>query len=774
VLDVSEIPPFTEVECPDCAHQAVVPARLGNFRLLRLIGKGGMGGVYHAVDESLGRDVAIKVMLKSLGDDAEFVETFRREAQAAAQLNHPHIAQIYSTDQEAGQPYIVMELVSGKRLDSMMEKQGALDQSFLVQVILEIANGLSAATDIGLIHGDIKPENILFDEKGQAKLVDFGLASFVHQQAAGGIWGTPYYIAPEKVRRQKVDARSDIYCLGATFYHALTGRPPFEGKTPVEVVKARLKDLPPPPVEVREGLSQKVSDIVMRMLQISPSRRYPTYASLISDLKRVADELPKPRNPTLTRTFKKRVRGKRRVTGPVSPSETANLGSTSSSRIVINKSSPGTDSPLSDYNPLKEAAADEGVRRKKRNTVLGALLSIVLLAGLGGGGFFGYMKYRETVELRNLRRAYFERVNTAEQLYEDLGEQVATVEGYPKKYAGTMASMTNDLTAMAGVPKPDELPEDSGYSRRHDIKSDIMKRAGAIREAGRRVRGYVNRIDLVVKDLKAAMAVGDKASLDLTEADERIDKIRDTIKDAQEAATLCEEKLKEMGTLKDELHSIRTKVVEDREAAEAEAAEKKRREDEARKKREEEEKQKKAKEAELARAKAAVESVKGSARTRKYADAANTLRKELGDLKFDEAKDIVKPALDRFNHLIDLQKGVVAMLAAKPLPWGWKQDGGQGLDVLGASPKAVRIKGGRTVPWSQVRAPQMFEFVKHYAGLRSGSSKVRGKRKLETAVFCYVGGDSESARRLAKEYAGDAVNAVPSLRQEVDRIMPGL
>ncbi|OGV75617.1 MAG: hypothetical protein A2340_02250, partial [Lentisphaerae bacterium RIFOXYB12_FULL_60_10] len=226
-IDVADLDPFVMVECPDCGNIETVPSRLGPFLLLNLIGRGGMGGVYQAVDESLGRRVAIKVMLSSLGANKQFVDTFRREAQAVAKLNHPSIVQIYSFGQEKGQPYIVMELVSGQRFDKMVDSGESLDQSLVMQVGLDVAEGLAAADEIGLLHGDVKPENILLDEKMKAKLVDFGLATFAHQDEPDGIWGTPYYIAPEKVQRKKPDARSDIYSLGATLYHALAGRPPF-------------------------------------------------------------------------------------------------------------------------------------------------------------------------------------------------------------------------------------------------------------------------------------------------------------------------------------------------------------------------------------------------------------------------------------------------------------------------------------------------------------------------------------------------------------------
>ena len=293
-LDVSELESFTEIECPTCNKPQTVPARLGPFLLLKLLGTGGMGAVYHAVDESLGRHVAVKVMLKSFAEDTESVETLRREARMAATLNHPNIVQIYSFGTEKGQPYIVMELVSGQKLDELIARGKPLDVGLVMRIAIGVAQGLKAAEETGLVHGDIKPENILLDKEGIPKVVDFGLAGFAHTtDSEGGIWGSPYYIAPEKLQKQAADARSDIYSLGATLYHALAGKPPFDGATPIEVVKARLHAPAPPLTKQETGPLASANTVLMRMLQLEPSMRHPGYSSVISDMKRVFQEAKK-------------------------------------------------------------------------------------------------------------------------------------------------------------------------------------------------------------------------------------------------------------------------------------------------------------------------------------------------------------------------------------------------------------------------------------------------------------------------------------------------
>lgn len=286
-LDVSEYSIFEHVLCPVCQHEISVPAKLGNFLLIDEIGKGGMGAVYLAKDESLGREVALKVMRQEYGSDPRFLDRLLKEAQAAASLNHPNVVQVYTFGQEMGQPYIVMELVNGGRLDLHMKNNAQVDELIVLDTAVEVAKGLQAAADAGLIHGDIKPANILYDRQNHAKVVDFGLAKFEgagKTPTKGEIWGTPYYIAPEKARGKSEDFRSDQYSLGATLYHALTGKPPFDGETAADVVVARLKNPAPDPRQLNAKLSDRTAAIVLRMMDQTPAKRYPTYPSLLADL----------------------------------------------------------------------------------------------------------------------------------------------------------------------------------------------------------------------------------------------------------------------------------------------------------------------------------------------------------------------------------------------------------------------------------------------------------------------------------------------------------
>lgn len=370
------------------------PSDFGHFVLERELGHGGMGGVYLARDKMLDRKVAIKVMLKSLGADPAFVERFQREAQAAARLNHPNIAQIYSFGQENGMPYIAMELVSGGSLDKEMEANpGTMDPVRVMKVGQQVADALALAAEQGLVHGDVKPENVLFDADGNAKLVDFGLAAM--QGDSSEIWGTPYYISPEKVRRQKIDYRADIYSLGGTLYHALTGVAPFEGEDATEVVKARFNGPPRKPSEVRADLPPELDPIIMRMLEVEPSMRYPTYQSLLGDFKRFLSKMGSGKTSKMAAPRVK-IKGAK-IKMKLTAEETATGAAEGA----------GPDQPSAGG----EAPAEE--KHLGVGAIVGMVVGgIVLLILLVVGGLFWYVKAEQA---REKREAYQQLVETRDK-----------------------------------------------------------------------------------------------------------------------------------------------------------------------------------------------------------------------------------------------------------------------------------------------------------------------------------------------------------------------
>jgi len=291
-IDVTAFEPFSKVACPHCGQLVRVRRNFDHFRIIKQIGEGGMSHVYEAEDETLGRRVALKILNRQFSRDAIRVEQFKREALVTARLNHLNVIKLYSTGEDHGYFYIAMELVGGGSLEQRIKNRERLGESEVLKIGLEVAEGLRAAQKGGLIHRDVKPANILFTDTGTAKVVDFGLAIFVGSgdDDNGEIWATPYYVAPEKVMENREDFRSDIFSLGATLYHALTGKPPHKANTSslselrqIKAKKVLLED-------TGMAFSARTCAVVNRMLAIAPEARHADYDAVVEDL-RVAERL---------------------------------------------------------------------------------------------------------------------------------------------------------------------------------------------------------------------------------------------------------------------------------------------------------------------------------------------------------------------------------------------------------------------------------------------------------------------------------------------------
>jgi len=266
------------------------PQRLGSYRVLALLGSGGMGRVYSALDEALQREVAIKTLLPALAADADFVARFTREARAAASLNHPNITQIYATGQEGPIPFFAMELIRGRSLDSLCRASGAIEPACAAAYIRQAATGLRHAAQKGLIHRDVKPSNLMLTEDGVVKITDFGLAKAAGSDsgltATGEVLGSPGYISPEQAQGQPLDSRSDIYSLGATFYHLVTGRLPFQAPTAVAMILKHMNEPLRSPRAVNAGIPFPIAAVIQRMMAKNPGERFQDYDALIDALDR--------------------------------------------------------------------------------------------------------------------------------------------------------------------------------------------------------------------------------------------------------------------------------------------------------------------------------------------------------------------------------------------------------------------------------------------------------------------------------------------------------
>ena len=292
-IDVTDEEPFAQMHCPSCGAGMRVRRNFDHFELQEILGVGGMGSVYRAQDINLNRMVALKLLNKEYSADPQFVKQFQTEAAVTASVNHPHVVKVYSSGTDHSLLYIAMELVDKGSLDELMTVQGRINEAQALDVGIQIAQGLNAALKSGLIHRDIKPSNILFYDAKTAKIVDFGLAALMDEagKVGGEVWGTPYYVAPEKLDGRPEDARSDIYSLGATLFHALAGRPPFEAETASMTTLKHLKSQPVSIQSYAPDLSSATAYVINKSLSKEPQDRYQTYEALIEHLEYARDEL---------------------------------------------------------------------------------------------------------------------------------------------------------------------------------------------------------------------------------------------------------------------------------------------------------------------------------------------------------------------------------------------------------------------------------------------------------------------------------------------------
>jgi eukaryotic-like serine/threonine-protein kinase len=280
-----ELAPLATVPCTKCSHPLMMPLKLRQFELLSAIASGGMGTVYRAFDTTLEREVAIKLMKRELADDPQALGSFYREARACAALNHTNIIHIYTFDECDGQLYLVMELADCGSLDNRIEKETRVPELDVLDIGIKVASALDTALKHNLLHRDIKPGNILFNAEGEPKLVDFGLARNIDaDNDEEAVWGTPYYIAPEKIKREREDFLSDMYSLAGTLYHALTGHVPFEAPSIDEVIAAHIHTALTPPNQVVLELSQPTSDALVRAMAKKPNERFQSYDEFIMAL----------------------------------------------------------------------------------------------------------------------------------------------------------------------------------------------------------------------------------------------------------------------------------------------------------------------------------------------------------------------------------------------------------------------------------------------------------------------------------------------------------
>jgi serine/threonine-protein kinase len=265
---------------------------LGDFQVERLLGRGGMGQVYLATQLSLNRPVALKVLHPRLLSNPAYLSRFTTEAKAVAKLNHPNIVHIYMPGAYEKVRYIAMEYVEGTNLRDYMLKKGAIDLPLAFSIMRQAGQAIKAAGEEGLIHRDIKPENLLLTRKGRVKVADFGLcrdaaAEQVHVTQPGTTMGTPLYMSPEQAQGKPLDHRSDLYSLGVTFYHMLTGEPPFRADSPIALALKHINEMPISLRVRRPEIPLDLDRLVLKLMAKDPAERYQSAGELLADLNRI-------------------------------------------------------------------------------------------------------------------------------------------------------------------------------------------------------------------------------------------------------------------------------------------------------------------------------------------------------------------------------------------------------------------------------------------------------------------------------------------------------
>lgn len=257
------------------------------YEILDKIGTGGMSDVYKAMDHILGREVAVKVLKQEFAEDVTFVIKFRSEAQSAAGLEHPNIVNIYDVGSENGMYYIVMEYVEGITLKTYIEKKGQLNFKEAISIAIQVGRGIEAAHNKGIIHRDIKPQNIIISTEGKVKVTDFGIARATSSNTIhADVMGSVHYASPEQARNGYVDGKSDIYSLGIVMYEMVTGRVPFDGDTTVAVALQHLQEEMVAPSAYAPDLPISLEKIILKCTMKSPDRRYAAIEDLLLDLKK--------------------------------------------------------------------------------------------------------------------------------------------------------------------------------------------------------------------------------------------------------------------------------------------------------------------------------------------------------------------------------------------------------------------------------------------------------------------------------------------------------
>lgn len=285
-MNIAAYPPYSRVVCPSCQTQNRVKKQFGPYVLNRRHAIGGMSSIFTATDITLNREVALKILSEDFSSDRKRIAAFEQEARLTASFSHPNVVRVYTTGKAFGRLYIAMEFVPGGHFEHHIRERGRIPEKEILPLAIQVAEGLKGAQAAGLIHRDVKPGNILLDSEGNAKIVDFGLALVTQggKAKAEEIWATPYYVPPEAIEGGVEDFRADIYAFGATFYHALAGKPPCDEESMATDVLREAKKRIVPLKKAVHDLTDDTCAVIDRAMAFDPANRFSSYDEMISSL----------------------------------------------------------------------------------------------------------------------------------------------------------------------------------------------------------------------------------------------------------------------------------------------------------------------------------------------------------------------------------------------------------------------------------------------------------------------------------------------------------
>ena len=429
------------------------------YKLTEKIGTGGMADVYKAIDETLGRTVAVKVMHTKYASDPSFTERFRQEAQAAANLQSPNIVNIYDWGQEGALYYIVMEYVRGTELKSLIQQKGALPSRQVADIGAQVCVALSVAHGYDIIHRDIKPQNIMVAPDGMVKVMDFGIARAGNtaMTQTGSVLGTAHYVSPEQAQGRELTSASDLYSLGVVLYEAATGRVPFDADTPVAVALKHVNEQAPRPSRINPGIDPRLELVIGRAMAKDPRARYATAEDMRRDLQRIVDGTGD------TTTV---LPGAAVAAGAAAGMAAGVAGANDATTVLPEQVADGTTvmpavgtagGPIGpDGKPMSEAEV-ELAKRKKRNKIIAAVLGVCVLAAVvvavfAYSGVFGVrvpnvVDIEQDEAVQKLEEAGF--TVTIEEKFDPVVEEGRVVRQDPR--GGTFAAKESEVTIVVSL-----------------------------------------------------------------------------------------------------------------------------------------------------------------------------------------------------------------------------------------------------------------------------------------------------------------------------------